>query len=276
MIRPLIAALLFVMMQTLTAQSMQIEVIPLNHSTTDQIIPVIRPLLTPGGTVSGMNDQLVVKTTPSNLAEIKQVLGSIDSPLRNLMITVQQGADVSRSVQGGGISGNIQTGNGRLSSGGGSGMDGNVIRFDFDNREASSNSSNTYSVRTLEGEPAFIRTGVAVTVPNSNTVITRNGVVVQNSTDYHEAESGFYVLPRISGDRVTLMVAPRQSSVNPGVVPTFNVQNVRTTVSGRLGEWISIGGVDLSESRSGSTLSGGGRREVSDQRSVLIKVDEIR
>ena len=276
MIHSLVAALLLVFTQTLWAQSMQIEVIPLNHGTTDQIIPVIRPLLAPGGTVSGMNDQLVVKTTPANLAEIKQVLQSIDRPLRNLMITVQQGGDMSTAVRGGGVSGNYQNNDVRLSGGGGSGMEGNVIRFNYDNRQANTNSNNTYSVRTLEGEPAFIRTGVSVPVPNNNTVITRNGVVVQNSTDYRDADSGFYVLPRINGDRVTLMVAPRQSSVNPGVVPTFNVQNVSTTVSGRLGEWIAIGGLDSSESRSGSSLSGANRREVNDQRSVLIKVDEIR
>jgi hypothetical protein len=50
-----------------SAQQLKLEIIPLNHSTTDAVVPVIRPLLAPGGSVSGMNNQLIVKTSPANL-----------------------------------------------------------------------------------------------------------------------------------------------------------------------------------------------------------------
>ncbi len=53
---------------------MQLEVIPLQKRMVDEVIQIIRPLVAPGGTVTGMNNQLIIKTTPSNLAEIKQVL----------------------------------------------------------------------------------------------------------------------------------------------------------------------------------------------------------
>ncbi len=53
------------------SQQMQLEIIPLNHRTVDEVISVIRPLLPPGGSINGMNYQLIVKTTPSNLSEIK-------------------------------------------------------------------------------------------------------------------------------------------------------------------------------------------------------------
>ena len=287
MIRMLTAVWLALFVHTLSAQQMQLEIIPLNHSTVDQVITVVRPLIAPGGTVSGMNNQLIVKTTPANLAEIKQLLQTIDRPLRSLMITVQQGIDRDESRQGGGLSGRYNSGDATLSNrrsessmGGvvitGRDSNGNIIRYNANDNRSTTNSNNTYSVQTLEGEPAFIQTGQSVPVPNSNTVITRNGVVVQDTTEYLDASSGFYVLPRISGDRVTLMVAPRLSSINPGAIPSFDVQNVETTVSGRLGEWIQIGGLDQSESRNNSTLTGSGKRQLSEQRSVLIKVDEIR
>src|SRR5690606_36428064 len=116
------------------------------------------------------------------------------------------------------------------------------IRYQANDSISSTDNSHTYTVQTLEGEPAFIRAGQSVPVPSRNTVITRNGVIVQNSTQYQDAGSGFYVVPRLSGDRVSLMVAPRLSEVGPGRVPTIDVQDVQTTVSGRLGEWLDIGG----------------------------------
>lgn len=270
-----------------TAQQMQLEVISLNNSTPDNVVTVIRPLLAPGGTVTSMNNQLVIKTTPANLAEIKQLLETIDRPLRSLMITVQQGVNQSGNDRSSSISGEYRTDNARITNRAdrrqqdgvvisGRDSNGNIIRYNIADTQTSNNNNNTYSVQTLEGNPAFIQTGQSVPVPNQNAIITRNGVVVQNTTEYYDATSGFYVLPRISGNIVTLMVAPQMASVNPGRVPTFEVQNVQTTVSGRLGEWIQIGGLDQSKQGSNRTITGTSNRQLDEQRTVLIKVEEIR
>jgi len=286
-IRFLTILLLTLSMHVLHAQQMQLEVIPLDNSTTDQVIPVIRPLLVPGGSVNGMNNQLIVKTTPANLAEIKQILQTIDRPLRSLMITVQQGIDRSEYLQGGGLSGKAGSGDVTISSRSSqaqssgviiSGRDsnGNVIRYNNSNSRTNTNNNHTYSVQTLEGEPAFIQTGQSVPLPNRNTIITRNGVVVQDTVEYHDASSGFYVLPRISGNTVTLMIAPRLTTVTQGRIPTFDVQSVETTISGRLGEWIEIGGLNQSERGNNRTMAGSGNRQVDEQRTVLIKIEEIR
>lgn len=285
-IRSLTILLLTLSMQVY-AQQMQLEVISLDNRTTDQVIPVIRPLLVPGGSVNGMNNQLIVKTTPANLAEIKQILQTIDRPLRSLMITVQQGIDRSEYLQGGRISGEVGYDDVTLSnrsaqaqSGGviisGRDSKGNVIRYNNTNTRTSTDNNHTYSVQTLEGEPAFIQTGQSVPLPNRNTIITRNGVVVQDTVEYHDARSGFYVMPRISGNTVTLMIAPRLTTVNQGRLPTFDVQSVETTISGRLGEWIEIGGLNRSERGNNSNIGGSGNRQVDEHRTVLIKVVEIR
>ncbi len=76
--------------QLTLAENMQLEVIPLQKRMVEDVIQIIRPLVTPGGTVTGMNNQLIIKTMPSNLAEIKQVLRQIDHAPRRLMITVKQ------------------------------------------------------------------------------------------------------------------------------------------------------------------------------------------
>ena len=58
------------------AQQIVLEVIPLHYRNAEEIIPVLEPLVARGGTISGLNNQLILRTTPDNLAEIKHVLAS--------------------------------------------------------------------------------------------------------------------------------------------------------------------------------------------------------
>lgn len=72
------------------AQDLKLEIIPLRHRLTDEVLPVLQPLVAPGGTLSGMNNQLIIRTTETNLAELKQVLARIDQAARRLKIYVRQ------------------------------------------------------------------------------------------------------------------------------------------------------------------------------------------
>lgn len=95
---------------------------------------------------------------------------------------------------------------------------------------------------------------------------------MNQSTDYHEVRSGFYVLPRLNGDQVTLLAATDLSSVQAGGHPAANVQGVETTVTGR----IDLGGIDQSFNHgSRQNLSSSSSRG-QELRTVLIKVDEIK
>ena len=64
------------------AESMKIEIIPMKNRMVEDVIPIIKPLVIRGGTVTGMNNQLIVKTTPSNIELIKSVLEQIDNAHR--------------------------------------------------------------------------------------------------------------------------------------------------------------------------------------------------
>src|SRR5260370_38182691 len=66
-----------------------LEIIPLRHRTVDQVLPVLQPLVEPGGALTGQSGQLIVRTSPANLAEIKRALEAIDRPLRRLQISVR-------------------------------------------------------------------------------------------------------------------------------------------------------------------------------------------
>ena len=64
----LFAALLcLALLSPLLARAQQeMEVIPLRHRTVEQVLPTLRPLLEPGGALSGMNDQLILRASRKN------------------------------------------------------------------------------------------------------------------------------------------------------------------------------------------------------------------
>lgn len=190
--------------QALAQQSL--EIIALRHRTVEQVLPVLRPLLEPGGTLTGERGQLIVRASPANLAELRQALAAIDEPLRRLQISVRfddSGESQRSEIQAGG----------RVSNRG--------SRVDIRAREDQSRLAERIDqrVQVLEGGRAFIMAGQAIPVPG--------GV--------WETATGFTAVPRLSGDTVHVDIAPQKESFD-------RQQRAATTVSARLGEWFELAG----------------------------------
>ncbi len=281
----LIIALVLLIPQITLAETMSMEIIPLQNRMVDDVIQIIRPLVTPGGTITGMNNQLIIKTTPANLVEIKQILNKIDHVARRLMITVKQDVAGDSHLREDSLTGKYLSGDVRLKTGRDHSNEGlsvsagdkdSHIRYRTLDSTSRADDRNTFKVQTLEGQPAFINKGQSVPVGSSTTVITENGVIVSQSTDYYDFGSGFYVLPRLNGDQVTLLAATELSSIKPDGHATTNVQGLETTVTGKLGEWMELGGIDLSFSQEGRRNFSSSNSSGQDLRTILIKVDEIK
>ncbi len=280
-----ILILLLLVFQPAFAEEMVLEIIPLNHRLVDDVVPVLKPLVTPGGTLTGMNNQLIIKSTPENIADIKNVLNSLDHAPRRLLISVKQDIGGSFQQREQSVSGRYDSGNvdvdinnpsrrdGLVISGG---DDDSVVRYRIQDSTLDSDDSSTYTVQATEGYPAFISSGQSIPVQGRTTYVTPDGVVVNDSTEYMDASSGFYVLPRLSGDQVTLLVAPHLTRVSPGKAPVFDVQNVETTATGQLGEWIELGGINQQSTHDGRKILSSSSSSGSESRSILIKVTEIK
>jgi len=273
------------------AQQFPVEVIQLKYRSAEQVLPVLTPLVPKPGTISGMQNNLIIRTTPSNLAEIKRVLETIDAMPRRLMITVRQDADAGRGRDTAGVSGSVTIGNNaRITVPGPGGNRGATVEARTDDSVARArvlstqsleNDRTTQQVQVLEGSSAFIRVGQSVPVPVRTvvpTVIGGGRVIEQvvDTVEYRDVLTGFNVLPRLAGDQVTLEVSPQRDTpgnLGPGSV---NIQHASTTVSGRLGEWIELGGIVSGRSfddRVNATRTAGA---TGDNRRILLRVDEIR
>jgi len=274
------------------AQNSVLEVIALKYRTAEQVMPALKPLLAKDGTMSGLQNQLIIRTSLSSIADIKRALATIDAVPRRLMITVRQDAAVDRDRTTAEVSGRVAQGNATvIASGGGDGggvaemrRGDDVLRGRIDNTRSLTTDNSTQTLQVLEGNSAFIRTGQSVLVPQqqvTRTVI--NGRIVEQFaglSEYRDVMTGFYALPRLAGDRVTLEISPqRDTLVNPeqNLPPgSVNVQRAATTVSGRIGEWIELGGVVQGVANQQSVMLGSTRETSSDNRRILLKVDEIR
>ncbi len=270
----------------LNAAEMTLEIIPLQFRNAEEIIPIIRPLVQHGGTVTGMNNQLIIKTTAGNLMEIKQILAQIDKAARRLLITVKQDISGDINTREHGVSGRYSRGDVTVSSNNrpdnnrglvlsAEDQDGNNIRYRNLSTRSDIDDRNTFQVQTVDGKAAYIQTGQQVPIANRNAYVTRGGVVVQDTIEYHDVSSGFYVLPRLNGDRVTLLVSPHLSRIQPNQGGVFEVQNAETTTIGRLGEWLQIGGVTQHFNTSDKEILHSTRQSGQEQRTIFSKVEEI-
>jgi hypothetical protein len=98
--------------------------------------------------------------------------------------------------------------------------------------------------------------------------------VVVDSTALQQVESGFDVIPRISGSTVFLEIAQQREQFAPrGAIRSGGAAS---TVSGQLGEWIELGGVDSSAAGSGAGILSQEGSAAASRRRVWVKVEEIK
>jgi len=270
---------------TSVAESMKIEMIPMKNRMVEDVIPIIKPLVIKGGTVTGMNNQLILKTTPSNIKLIKSILEQIDHAPRKLLISVKRNNDNKFNKEEGGFSIKYDSKNIKIESQdtGKEGIiirsgrnDGDVIQYRKSVGQSQEQESNIFYVNTLEGNPAFINTGQLMPVRSQTTVTASGTTIVQENIGYHNINSGFYVTPKLQADNVVLTISPKFTELSKNEKNVINVQNVSTTIHGRLGEWISIGGINQSINNSDKRNLINKEQYNSEKSNIFVKVEEIK
>ncbi|RLJ62657.1 secretin N-terminal domain-containing protein [Sulfurisoma sediminicola] len=245
-----------------TAWAQALDVISLRHRTAEQLLPQLQPLLEPGGMLTGTGDKLFLRASPRNQAEIRQALDALDRPLRRLMITVRHGGAAEGEKVG--VGGTVVLAPGDSS-----------VRARAGERHTSSRESISQQVQTVEGGRAFINVGRELAIPFREVVLTPAGAVVSRGMTWYDVGTGFEAEPRVAGETVTLDISPRHDTQGP-VPGSANVRRLSTTVSGRLGEWISLGGTSRESAGQSVGTVHYGTRSGRETQEVWLKVDEIR
>lgn len=250
-----------------------LEIIQLQSRATDEIIPILRPFIDKEGSVSGMNDQLIIRTSPENLAEIRKVIQRLDQPPRRLMIAVRQSDSSQHFQQNNQADINLMVGKHAKVIVGDQNRD-NSLRYRIRDARTKSDLDATHRIQALEGHPAFIATGQSIPIREQTTIINNSTVHQQMTTRYKNVTSGFYVVPRLNGQQITLEISPHMN--RPGNLNNnYDIQQAHTMVSGRLGEWITIGGVNQQLNRESSGILREAQTGNRSDQAIELRVDEI-
>jgi hypothetical protein len=257
-----------------------LEVIPLHNRTVEEVMPSLRPLLEPGGTLTGMQGKLILRASDANRAEIKQVLAALDTIPRQLTITVRQSLNRSDTRQSAELFGKVD---GRhvditLPPGGAGGAqleiagDSARIGARLDDRSLDQISRVSQHLRVADGGRALIHASVEMPYTLRERVAGPHGAIERESVVFRSVGSGFHVEPHVVGERVTLDIHPVKQTfgASPHVIEG---QSLRTTVSGRLGEWIVLGGGDSRDQQTQRRLLGSRQGESRETRQVWLKVE---
>lgn len=228
------------------ASQQSLEVIALRHRTAEQVLPTLRPLLEPGGVLTGQSNQLIVRASPANLAQIKLALEAIDRPLRRLLISVR--FDDASAAAGQGLEAS-----GRISN------RGSRIEIGVQDERGSAAERVDQRIQVLEGGRAFIMTGRSTPVP-----LTRDTAIIR------ETATGFEAVPRlVGGETVLVDIAPQRETLD-------EQQRLATTVSARLGEWFELGGAATGAARDARGIASASHAQISETRRVWLKIEELR
>jgi hypothetical protein len=234
LVRSVLAAVLTCLAPALWAQQ-ALEIIPLKHRTVDQVLPVLRPLLEPGATLSGSRGQLLLRASAANVAEIRRALDAIDRPSRRLQISVR--LDDARESERREV-----RARGTISNRGASAS----VSAEEARRAAAERVDQRIPV--LEGGRAWIQTG--------------------QTTEIQDRVSGIEVVPTLMGGDVNLEILQRRDT--PHVQ-----QSASTVVRARLGEWMELGGAGRSISREDRSIGSASRVYRDESRRIWVKVDEV-
>jgi len=248
------------------AEESAIEVIPVFNRPASEIQPLLEPLLEKEDRVIADGSNLLVRTTPDRMPEIISFIKKLDAPLNNLIISVLQSRQATAEELNAAIRARLH----------GSGHDpstttGSISVYSYQTQEHNAN-DNLQTIRTLEGKPAYIKTGNSYPVQNYQNYSSGNGYYgASSSTEFIDATTGFEVTPRLSGQQVLLDVSPWSDTFNSqGQIQT---QEVQSTLKVNLGEWIELGGVNESSQSSGNRTPGRSWQTNDNRLHILIKVD---
>jgi hypothetical protein len=237
--RNLFALFLLLFAGALAADSQRVVTLTVNSQPAAALVEVVRPLLGETGGVSAFHDKLVVRGNSQQIAAVRELLADLDRPARRLIIEVRQSGQLAASRRD--IGYGVATDNVRLGQPPGR----NGAHLHYRDLQTRGRDAGSQRVQALDGRPALIRAGQSVPVYRAHQQVIGNQLVQGFDVRYRDTGTGFYALPRVHGDQVTVEVYQQHERAAPN--GRFNVQHASTVLRGPLGQWLSLGNIGGSD-----------------------------
>ncbi len=212
----------YLLIATPALAARSLVVLPVYEQPAGDLVEVLKPLLGRGSSISAHGNQLIVNASTNELHAIREALLRLDQPARQLLIEVRQARDQNNQ---------------------------DTRRTVRHYQTNDMNDSIAQQVQTLDGRPAFIRSGEVI--PTTHYQLpwypARDPRIppppLSMETTYEAQTAGFYALPRLHGDQVTIELY--QWNERPDLTGTQRTQQATTTVRGHLGTWLTVGAENI-------------------------------
>jgi len=263
-------ALFFVMCLSASAFALadrEVATIAVNYASPEQIAAAIRPLLSPGSSVSVYQNQLVLNVTAEELAKTRGLLQKLDVAGRQLLISLRSENSGTESRRGVDIDGTVKTGDTVVTThqGGRYSEERTTVRVTGDRGTTTGNGNQ--AVRATEGMPAYIATGV--TAPVESYGMGPDGRPY-NRRDYVQAVTGFYATTRVNDGIARITIDQSNDALKGRVIDT---QHLQSEVSGPLGQWIPIGVISDTSARQDSGIGSRAQSDRANSTQLFLKVE---
>ncbi|ADE15851.1 NolW domain protein [Nitrosococcus halophilus Nc 4] len=240
------------------SQSEELAILPLKHRIPEEVLPTLRPFLAEGAAIQADNNLIIVRTTQENLEQLKTILAQVDRPLQQLLITVKQ----LSTREAARFRAHIEI------------PQSNQSRARIAGTGTRDQRSDTQQVRILEGQAALLQTGQSIPLADRVWLLQGGRLLTQNSIRYRDVVSGFEVLPRTNGNRVTLEIRPYQANLSGQGGGRIGMQTLVTQVSIPFGQWFELGGADGTRQQQGIGTVYGTHSRTEELRHIFIRVDK--
>jgi type II secretory pathway component GspD/PulD (secretin) len=262
------------LLATFTLQAASLTTIQLRNRPAAEVIPIVEPFLDAGEQITGAGFKIFLRASPTTVEQVREIVDAVDIAAKMLQISVFQGSQ--RKLREMSASGFFEIDNGNVSIGVGDSNASGAGNIGFSDGNVSaggrasdirqdSESNPVHRLRVADGSEGFIQTGSQVAYDGGD-----------GGTTFKDVTTGFYVLPRIHGDNVTLQVRPFRNSPGASAGGVIETQSAETVITGRVGEWLRIGGVSEHSSQSQSGGAGYSSSSSSRKDRIWIRADPVR
>lgn len=242
-----------------------LRTIEVSYVDPSHLIQVIRPILSADSSINVFQRTLVLNVTDSEYQEVQQLVKKLDIAGKQLLISVKSSNQINRQQSDQGIW--VDQGKAEISVNK-DGYDASIRgRAKLKDKHYSLNSSKngSHQVRATEGLPTFIATGAR----RDQVILTRSGTVI----NHRDSLSGFYATARIIGNEARVIIDQSNESMTHYGTDT---QQLKTEISGNLGEWILVGTITDTTSGKQKGILNQSYHESNDDNRIFIKVEVIK
>ena len=236
---------------TAFAADEMIKVLELHYRSAEEVIPLLKPVISKDTMLSGNKQNLIVKATPEALTQIRALLQQLDKEPRSLIIHV-------RHDKPEGISGAAR-----------------VI-----STAPADHQNDQHTVRVLEGEKAFVKVGSEVPVitnasfgtdsSNSNSQTQNNSknsakTQAQNksrpdtyggvSMEYKDVSQGFSISPTLlPSGKVRLAITEHRQTQDRMGTGEIHSDHSKSSLIVRLDQWVMVSQTGPAENEQKNTI----------------------